>query len=203
MVAFNLWGAGHYDGVIQKDAAVSTAEPVKCSCGKNTRDDDIHCHVIKNKYTEVIRCTCVKNGTACNVNCRCKNCKNPCGQRPSSVDTPQRKRAKHDWQAETHMKSIDFALSRQEQLSDGPLEFFLLENILVYCDEEGIEATPLNISAICHRIIASVNVADPNLQLRKMTKHLIELFLKHHRSNLTTFKMFCDMQLDWNKTKEK
>ena len=121
MVAFNQWGAGHYDGVIQKDAAVSTAEPVKCTCGKNTRDDGIHCHVIKNKYTEVIRCTCVKNGTVCNVNCRCKNCKNPCGQRPSSVDTPQRKHAKHDWQAETHMKSIDFALSRQEQLSDGPL----------------------------------------------------------------------------------
>ena len=202
MVAFNQWGAGHYDGVIIKEAVTSSAEPVRCGCGKNNTKADTHCHVVKHKCTEVVRCACVKNGTACNVNCRCKNCDNPCGQR-SSAHTPRRKRAKHEWQAQTYMNSAEFSQSKQEKISDGPLSkfaFFLLEN--VYCDEEDIESTSVNVSAIYNKISTSVILDDPNVALQRMTKLQIDAFLRHHQNNFTIFKTFCDMQLHWNRTKE-
>ena len=97
MVAFTQWGAGHYDGVVEKKEVTSLVEPVKCSCGKNDKFDNTHCNVIKHKYTELVRCACLKQGTACTVNYQCKNCDNPCGKRVLGF-TPPRKRAKHEWQ---------------------------------------------------------------------------------------------------------
>ena len=101
------------------------------------------------------------------------------------------------------MSSTEFAKSKDEELSGGPLttvEFFLLENILVYCDEEEIEPTSINVAAIYNKILASVD--DPNVKLRKMTNQQFHAFLTHHQKNFTKFKTFCDMQLYWNRDKE-
>lgn len=156
--------------------------------------------MIKHKYTTAVRCACVKNGTGCKVNCRCKNCENPCGQR-SSVDVPRRKHAKHEWQAHQHVNSREFAQKRQEELSDEPLtkvEFFLLEDILVYCDDEDIEAAPANISVIYERILASVGQNNPNIPLRRITEQQIDNFLRLHHIFFYIFRKLCEMQLDWN-----
>ena len=209
MVAFNQAGAGHYDGVISKDKGQSdqsttenTANSVTCVCGKNSSTNKTHCHEIKHKYTTSVRCACLKNGTSCKVNCRCKNCENPCGQRPL-VDVPRRKRAKHDWQEHRQLSSIQFAQKKKEQLSSGPLtkvEFFLMVNILEYCCEEDIDATPDNIFSIYDKIFASVD--DPTIPLRPMTKQRIQDFLSLHQKCLTIFTTMCGMQLEWNMSKE-
>ena len=96
------------------------------------------------------------------------------------VCSTKHKQAKHEWQELRHVSSIEFALAKQEPLSYGPLtkvEFFLLENILVYCGEQDIDVTPDNISKIYKRLSTSVLQTDPMVELQSMTEEKIKHFL--------------------------
>lgn len=145
VVAFTQFGPGHYDGVVPRTTGNDPEiEKLKCKCGKNDNKGGSHCQEIQSKYTTTCRCPCKKNNSECTTACRCKNCKNPHGQR-SIEDVPKRKRFKHDWQQYEHMSSIEFAQSKREKITSGPLtkvEFFILENILRYCDENNYRFYP-------------------------------------------------------------
>jgi len=146
MVAFNQSGVGHYGGVL-----------VTC------RNTETHCRIIKHTYTTTVRCACLKSGTCCRMNCHCKNCDNPCGPRPE-VLVQSRKGFKHEWQEHKHMSSRKFANTKQEELASGLLtkvEFFVLGNILAFCCEEDIDATPDNMSKVYDRVLAFIQQTDP------------------------------------------
>ena len=61
------------------------------------------------------------------------------------------------------------------------------ENIWVYCEEEDIEPTSINVAAVNNKILISVEV--PNVKLREMSDQQFYIFLKHHQKK---FKMLCD-----------
>ena len=86
------------------------------------------------------------------------------------VCSTKHKQAKHEWQELRHVSSIEFALAKQEPLSYGPLtkvEFFLLENILVYCGEQDIDVTSDNISKIYQPTTFPRFIRDYQLQYFK------------------------------------
>jgi len=100
-----------------------------------------------------------------------------------------------------HMSSTEFANTKQEELASGPLtkvEFFVLENILAFCCQEDIDATPDNMSKVYDRVLAFIQQTDPTIHLSKMSKQRIENFLSLHQKCFAIFKILCDMQLDWN-----
>ena len=205
MVAFTQYGSGHYDGVLSKSKGDQTPKMhLTCSCGKNDKEDKLHCQEIKCKYTTVIRCHCLKNKRACSEYCRCKNCGNKLGKRVVH-ETHQRKRRKHEWQMFRQLSSIEFADVKLEQLSAGPLtimEFFVLENVLVYCEEEAIEPTPENISKLYGHILATTTLSSPTLPLSHKNERDISTFLAMHQKNLANFQWLCRNQLDWNTNNE-
>lgn len=207
MVAFTQFGPGHYDGVIPKDRISEHAKSTKCSCGKNDRNGGTHCNAVKYKYTTICRCPCLKNNTACTELCKCKNCCNPHGRQESTGDTHKRKRSKHAWQKYKHMSSIEFAHSKLERVSTGPLtkvEFFLLENILSYCNsEEDTETTPESIHKIYETIVSSASQTDlGNIPLSHKTIQEIANFIDMRKKNLSNFEQLCKMQLEWNRQQE-
>ena len=66
LVAFTQFGSGHYDGVIEQTTGGSYLKQHKgCSCGKNDKKNESHCHEITFKYTTAIRCECLKNKQSC------------------------------------------------------------------------------------------------------------------------------------------
>ena len=110
---------GYYDVVIEKKKVTLLVETFKCSCRKNDKFDNAHCNVIKHQYTELVRCVSLKKDTTCIVNCQCKHCDIPHGKRVIGF-TPQRKLAKHEWQAQINMSNTEFAKGKVEELSGGP-----------------------------------------------------------------------------------
>lgn len=175
MVAFTQFGAGHYDGVISKERISDNVQSTKCSCGKNDRNGGTHCDTVKCKYTTICRCPCLKINAACTELCKCRNCSNPHGQQ-STGDTHKRKRSKHVWQEYEQTSSLEFAHSKCEKVMSGPLtkvEFFLLDNILRYCDDSDTETTPETIHVIYETIVTSVSEKDlGNIHLSHKTIHI-------------------------------
>ncbi len=200
MITFTQFGSGHYDAIIPKDKTPS--DPHKCTCGKNDHTESSHCHETKCKYTTVCRCPCLRANKACTDLCKCKNCSNPNGQK-RFCETPKRKRFKHAWQEFKHVNSIQFAHSKSEKLSTGPftkVEYFLLDSIVSYCNEEDIETEPESIHNIYERIVCS---ADPgNLPLSRKSVQEIKKFIDLHTKIIKTFEQLCQMQLDWNTSQE-
>ena len=138
-VAYNQYGAGHYDSLVvsstsnqQQELPSTPVSPTKVSkytCGKNDKSDEAHCKPHKMKYTSVTRCQCYANQVSCTRSCQCKHCSNPFGSRPVVIDvTPAMKCPRQQWQ-QTVPKSVLFAMETMESVPHGPrtiLEFFTL-----------------------------------------------------------------------------
>lgn len=117
-LAFNQFGAGHYDAIniVSRDVGqceteISSTLPderhssstvQKCSCGKNSKASATKKSVCtkSNKYSS--RCPCYKNKDGCHDDCSCNGCENPYGKREMLAESPfalspgpSRKRIKH------------------------------------------------------------------------------------------------------------
>lgn len=130
-VAYNQYGAGHYDALVVSNTAgrhqelqvpstpVLPTEVSKCTCGKNDKSGEAHCQPHEMKYTSVTRCQCYANKRTCTHLCKCKNCSNPFGSRPMVADiTPARKRPKQQWQC-TIPKSVLLAMETMQSFPHG------------------------------------------------------------------------------------
>ena len=118
--------------------------------------------------------------------------------------TLRRKRAMHEWQKISHMKSLDFALEKEEKLSRGPLtklEFFVLENLLLHCSECDIDVTAENLSQLYRVSLTSVKEVYPPLPLYNLPHEKLEGFICLHQKLFTIFKTLCDIQLNYNADK--
>ena len=132
-----------------------------------------------------------------------RDCGNPCGVRPSH--NPIRKRFKHKWQELTPICSAECATQRNEVLKEGSItkfEFFVMVNITNYCDEEDTDLSTENILSIYNQIATVTKDRNYTSTLRPLTPPIINRFLNQQKKNLQTFKVPCQMQLEWNITKE-
>ena len=120
-LAFNQFGAGHYDAVISNDVSTNSQarEPVhhkdsvvqthlgtlhrKRYCGRKSHLDKStrQASCIDQKHY-ASRCPCYKNQLGCRNECSCRKCENPFGKRGVVLNSPlvispptPRKRAKH------------------------------------------------------------------------------------------------------------
>ena len=76
--------------------------------------------------------------------------------------------------------SIEFAEFNREKIVTGPftkLEYFILENILRYCDEEDISTTRDNIHSMYTQIVKAAIQSDPNIPISHKNISDIEKFL--------------------------
>ena len=201
MVAYNQYGAGHFDGVIHNEQT-STGSDVKehivCTCGKNDKSNKEHCCEVKHKYTSSINCPCLKHKKGCGKDCKCRNCTNIHGSRPI-LAAGRRCRQKHEWQLHKSPNSREYASFKQETLTTGPLtkhEYFLLENILLYCSKQDIDVNVENITALYMEIIHSITTESAMNLYNKSSKE-IEKYLKARCNILKTFKELCKMQLHY------
>ena len=117
-LAFNQFGAGHYDAVISNDASTSiqAREPAcsdvgetdskaprrKCYCGRKSNQDRTTKQACVDQKHYALRCPCYKNQLGCQDECSCKQCENPFGKRGATLNNPlaispstPRMRAKH------------------------------------------------------------------------------------------------------------
>lgn len=118
---YNPTGSGHYDAIIPyfftvKDPKASSKPPKEhrsCRCGINGNNSGKSCTPNQSYAT---RCKCYLSSTPCSSYCQCKNCNNPCGQKPVTSLEGKRKRRAHSLQIELP-SSKKFAVERGEVLS--------------------------------------------------------------------------------------
>ena len=77
-IAYNQYGAGHYDGIkAEMKESIVIAQPSKsdthCTCGKNDKKGETHCHPKTRKYTTVCSCTCYNRSKKCTTLCKCRS----------------------------------------------------------------------------------------------------------------------------------
>lgn len=162
--------------------------------------DGLSCTTKTSKYGAVIaRCKCLQKKHGCSNYCHCINCGNPHGQHKHSDEGPQRKCVRHTWQKATK-KSVTFAEQRKEVINTGPLtvlEFFILEYILDYCEQQGIEEARENILLIYNAIVSTSRTFDETLPITSKTEKDIGSFLVNHEHNLAAFQSKCKMQMNF------
>lgn len=195
-IAFNQYGPGHYDGLIENSTLPPASVPLEtvtishCSCGKNDKKNGSHCHPKTQKYTSVCLCPCCKSGVGCSDNCRCKSCNNPHGKRTMTEQPPSRKRPRHLWQKSVQ-SSAKFALQLGEHLNHGPrslLEYFAMEQVLNHCKMQEISETSENILIIYNAMVEIVQLYDCALPLGEKSVSEVETFLREHEHNLDFYK---------------
>ncbi|SMN12541.1 hypothetical protein SPBRAN_1617 [uncultured Candidatus Thioglobus sp.] len=80
-IAYNQYGPGHYDGLTvnekESDAVSQDAPASRCTCGKNDKSNNTHCHPKTHKYSTVCYCSCYNSKKGCSDYCKCKSCDNP------------------------------------------------------------------------------------------------------------------------------
>ena len=94
-------------------------------------------------------------------------------------------------------------MEKEEELRQGPftkLEFFVIINIYEYCDEENIDPTTKDVSSIYHRILAAATEMDSTFALRVLNDEAFSTFIQQRKKDFDI--AICDMQLQWNITKE-
>ena len=130
IVAFNQYGAGHYDAVQFHSGSSDRVSilPSNCRCGVNIKGGSTRKCVNSTNYRS--RCPCLNNSTHCSSLCKCKNCDNPHGKKSTTISHPivSRKRQRHQLNS-YKLKSSTFMIERDEVISKG--EWSLFENILV------------------------------------------------------------------------
>ena len=189
-LAYNQYGAGHYDAAVLYDdnnvkSLASPRSAKMCSCGKLGRG---HCTKVDYKYTTTVHCPCFKENRACTEKCKCTNCQNSYGSKYISL--PSRKRPRQQYQIKVPKSGLDAG----ELITSGPksmFQFFLLQCVLRHCTREGIELSSENIATIFNAIVEIADTQDICFPLERMSTERIDSFLREHTHLVTVFKALC------------
>ena len=202
LVAFNHHGCGHYDAIdisnlpFLRENHQSDIQGKGCTCGRGEKGTSSHCIVKCAKYTTIVRCPCLKAKIPCTMTCACKNCSNENG-RKETHNIKGQGRQRHKWQINIE-KSMELALTRGEQVTPGVrtmFEFFILEEILNYCNTHSIEQntqTVLMIYNAAHEISKGLLGIH---SLRAKVEDDIDTFLKEHAHIVQSFQCIVVSQL--------
>ena len=184
-LAFNHYGAGHYDAVVFCDesidnqfgpneectASLSTDTVHKCSCGKNAKNNDgkhAAC-VTSNQYAS--RCPYYKNQRRCHSSCKCKHCKNPFGKRGllsqsklHITEGPKRKRIKHSLSTTTPPgKAFMEKMEVNVEKLWSPTEILIFECILQLLYSLNIPVTADNVKRYFNLLASRITELGFNL----------------------------------------
>ena len=200
MVAYNHHGCGHYDAIDYVDTSSISMIPTRqsdvgrhvgCTCGRGDKSVSHHCIVKQAKYTTITRCPCLKEKKPCTIKCSCKNCHNEYGCKPIESKKTQRLRQKHKWQVQIE-KNLDFGIQMSEQMQRGTrtvYEFFVLEEIIKYCNEHDIQPSAHNVLIIYNATEEIARGLDITHALSPKVMDDIETFLREHDHIVECFKL--------------
>ena len=184
---YNPTESGHYDAIIPyiytvKDSKASSKthkEHSSCRCGINGNNSGKSCSPNQSYAT---RCKCYLSSTPCSSYCHCKNCNNPCGQKPATSLEGKRKRRAHSLQIEIP-SSKKFAVEREEVL---PTNIWSTFETIVLSELQNIEETEdLDTYQLYNEIViySQSNFCtlplDDEVVLRNKTANQIASKLKH------------------------
>lgn len=168
LLAYNQYGAGHYDSLSFTDISMEPEVTAKivCSCGKSDKNDQAHCTSSLSRYSS--RCPCLKSQSACSEACRCRNCNNDFGVKLAvKQSTSHRKRKMHTL-ALRCKKSTDIVFERKESVNVGPwstFECFVLDGIVKIVGNQPLEVH----KAYCEIVYCVTEVFDIKVPIEKKT----------------------------------
>ena len=222
-LAFNHFGAGHYDPVVETHGAkckqntaqnpeeVPNASSVKkeekesCGCGRGAAKNTSNKFCVQEPGGRRTLCPCYRAWKACSVSCKCKNCCNTIGKRPVNGNDKglARKRIKHDLQSGA-TNSLSFMQSRNEALAKPTwthLENILLEVIVDVLIERLGEATADNYN-VCKVFndIASItqSAREISVPVTRKTKAAIRKKIESVMQQAVLFRQFYMRQVESN-----
>ena len=151
-LAFNQFGAGHYDAIKFKQkeetsSTVMTSGPVqpveattqRCSCGKNsklTSNKSIKQSCV-NSQGYASRCPCFKAKNGCHSDCSCEECSNPYSSTHFLSSPRPQKRAKHSLSgtrtnADEFMEKMN---TKTQHLEWNMIEIIIFESLIeLFCN---------------------------------------------------------------------
>ncbi|XP_070567493.1 uncharacterized protein [Ptychodera flava] len=159
-LAFNQYGPGHYDCLVERSdvAEMTKAVEIKCNCGINNRkgEQEGNCCNSELGRRRRSRCPCLSRRVPCSRKCRCRNCGNLKPAPENSEGKRTRKRVKLSGE---HILSNSKKLSKdlvapklqtQRQVGETScvLDFCLLEAIHQSLQAEDLDCTA---EALCNR----------------------------------------------------
>ena len=141
----------------------SVATPQRCRCGINKNSSTgVGCTNVIGQYST--RCKCYKSGQPCTVACRCKNCSNPYGSCPATINPPTLKtRVRHKEELRPPKPVCQFMEIKGEALTKGKwtlFEFHVLEEIISFQIENNVDVNPEDLYTCYQQILAFVQRTD-------------------------------------------
>ena len=89
---------------------------------------------------------------------------------------------------------------KSEKIDTGTLtmlEYFVLENLLKFCDEQGIEPVVNSIIHMYSQIMQAVK-SNPSLPISSKSSEQIHKCISRHDKLMSIFRNLCESQLTWN-----
>ena len=196
-LAFNQFGAGHYDGVqiVQKEKKstvpnTTTLKPVqtggatqRCSCGKNSKRASTKQSCI-NSHGYASRCPCLKAKNGCHSGCACKTCDNPYGKNdkqnsdnPYILSSPTpRKRAKHTLSG-TRTKAKEFMENMDAKIHQewNSLEIIIFECLIEFFRNFQIVINAANLHKYFNKLVEKIAELNPKYRVDIVKKAVNEI----------------------------
>ena len=203
VLAFNQYGAGHYDGVkdISREDAV---KPVKCRCGINKKSKSpVSCVSVVGQYSS--RCKCFNSRKQCSSACGCVNCDNPHGKKPQPATIAigkKRVRQHHELTQPQQVKK--FLEGRGEEVTMGSwtmLEYMIFALVIQFYFDEDLQVCTQNIHLSFNRVIDTANSCqDLQLPVGHKTVRQIAARYSRYRDVLSVFRTLFCQQVSLNVT---
>ncbi len=171
VIAYNQFGAGHYDSVsyvsiAPQSGVVNIAKRnLSCKCGVNDKGPSVS-RCCPDNPLYVSRCPCLKEHRKCSFNCLCKGCDNPYGKKPTiNKHKLTRKRNAHQMQI-IHLNNTEFLKKKNERVTKG--EWSLFESVLLrrarLCAKQikGTDSTE-DVHQVYHEVVEFIKERDMNI----------------------------------------
>ena len=194
-VAFNSFGAGHYDAI---EFNTHTKKVHPCRCGMSDKQVSTTQRCMTNaikKYSS--RCPCYNKQQGCSYNCHCTFCCNPYGVRPQSErrhTKVHRARQRHSLQVPSSLTPYStsgrFLATRTHSANTGPwsiLEFFVLEGLIKLLEKSENVVTVERLHALMNTVVVHAQQLGVNLPISTKTIKQVQGKFKQHVKNKKIF----------------
>lgn len=197
-LAFNQFGAGHYDAVNVEEEQSTPTAPLelglgdnsissdvgieKCSCGKNTKRNSNKQQLCTDTKQYASRCPCLKRKNGCHSGCSCKLCKNPFGRNDKSghsfsiSDPTPRKRATHELSAtRTNAREFMENMKARIRIEWNPTEIIIFECLIELLRNLNIAINAENIRKYFNKLVDKISDFKIGFEVEVVKKTMKEI----------------------------
>lgn len=208
-LAFNQFGAGHYDAINVEECGeklhpTTTLEPGigsnntlfndgirKCSCGKNSKRNSNKQQFCRDTREYASRCPCLKRKDGCHSGCLCNLCENPYGKNdkssssnPFSISAPTpRKRAKHKLSG-TRNNAREFMekMKTEVRVEWNPSETIIFECLIELLRNLEITVNAENLQKYFNKLVEKIEELNIKFEVdvMKKTRNEIQKRMESH-----------------------